>query len=202
MFSLCYPHGEMYTTQKQIEARLGRDMTESEVAYFTDTLSGAIDLYINRMTGTAFGTQTTELTNLYVDGTDSQLLIIPAMSNIDSVTQINDDGSQSTLTLNTDYKLYPSGQSPSLAIRKVGGGNWVEGFENYVIHGNLGYTDIPGDIKVAATELAVLSLNENVTAYKSEKVGDWAVTYKEAADGLSTATMQTLANYNRLARSI
>lgn len=189
----------MYTTASYISAKLGTTLSADQVDYFTNVLDDAIDSYINRLTDVSFGSTT--IVTVYVDGTDSNMLIIPTMHDITEVALINSSGVVEGVVGVDEYRTYPQGSVDKLAIRKLNG-TWAEGFENYKITGQAGYKVIPADIVNAATEMAVNSLNANVNNYKSEKVGDWSVTYSEAENSLSAGSEMVLANYRRLSRSI
>lgn len=189
----------MYTTAANISAKLGTSLSADQLDYFTNVLDDAIDSYINRLTGVSFGS--TGVVSVYEDGTDSNMLVIPTMHDITEVAKMNSNGTVEAVVPVDEYRTYPQGSVDKLAIRKLNG-TWAEGFENYKITGQSGYKTVPGDIVNAATEMAINSLNANVNNYKSEKVGDWAVTYSEAENSLSAGSEMVLANYRRLSRSI
>lgn len=187
-----------YTTQENIEDKLEAALSQDQADYFTNVLSPAIDAFINQQTETQFGSDTAA--NVYVNGECSSILVIPTMHTITDLVKVEDDGTETTISTD-DYVTYPQGEADKYAIRSRTG-TWDEGFENYKVSGKLGYTAIPADITLVATELAVNALNENVGNYKSERVGDWAVTYADTAKTLSSDSQQILANYRRLSRSI
>jgi hypothetical protein len=188
----------MYTTEANIAARLGTSLTDDQASYFNDVLSDSIDAYINRVTGTAFSS--TDSVDVYVDGTDSNMLIIPTMHDITSVSVVENDGTETAIPVD-EYRTYPQGETDKYAIRNLNG-TWTEGIENYKVTGSVGFTDVPADLVEVATEMAVNSLNANVNNYQSEKVGDWSVTYSGAQNSLSSDSVSTLNSYRRLSRSI
>lgn len=174
-------------------------MTDDEVNYFANVLDGSIDAYINQQTETVFGG--TAPTDIYFDGNDNKLIIIPTMHDITSVTHYNDDGTLDTVIDSAKYIVYPSGENDKYALRMYTD-TWDAGMDNYKVTGVLGYTDIPPDITLVATELAVNILSANLNNYKSERVGDWAVTYADMHESLTADSLAILANYRRLSRDI
>lgn len=189
----------MYTTTSYIEAKLGRSLTTAQANYFNTVLDNKIDTTINKMTRSVFGSLTP--TTVYVDGTGTGLLIIPTMNNITAVAKDdNNSGTYTDLAADT-YRVLPLAEVNKYAIR-VTTGTWFIGTENYKITGILGYEDIPADIIDVATSMAIDSLTNNITNYKSERVGDWAVTYADVNKTLSADQMQIFDNYKRLSRSI
>lgn len=190
----------MYTTQTNIEAKLGSSLSTSQAAYFADVLDDMIDTFINNETETQFGSQTP--TSIYASGECSKMLTIPTMHIITEVKSLNDDGSDDTVLVSgTDYLEYPQAGVDRYALRRLND-VWDEGIENYKITGNYGYNDIPADIVHVATEIAVNILTADTNNYKSERVGDWSVTYNSVAKELSVESQNILANYRRLSRDI
>ena len=186
----------MYTNQADVEARLGTKMTDEQAAYF-ESLSLSTDAYIERVTGTKFGS--TEIVDVYVDGEAGPMLIIPTMHDITAVTRIAEDGAETVLSV-SDYRVYPMGAANTYAIRRING-EWEDGPDRYKITGVLGYKEVPADIAMVASELASGSIKADSNQYKSEKVGDWSVTYSDSTS-VSTDAMTTLNGYKRLSRSI
>lgn len=187
-----------YTTVAKIQAQLGTTLTSEQSTYFTDVLSPGVDAYINSVTETQFGSVTTVEAFVSGDGTD--LLIIPTMHTITAVNVVNNDGTFELVGA-TDYTEYPRSQNYVYALRKYTG-EWSDGFENYRVSGIYGYSTVPDDITQAATDLAVSALSANQEGYKSEKVGDWSVTYKDTGFSPTGNTIETLHRYRRLSRSI
>lgn len=186
-----------YTTQANVEAKVGT-LSAEQITYLNTVLIPAIDAYINKETGTVFGS--TESVEIYVSGNDSEMLNIPTMHDITEVSIV--DGSTETTVPSVDYVAYPRSADDKYAIQSLSE-SWEEGFDNYKITGELGLKTVPADIKMIATEMAVNSLsmanNQNV---KSESVGDWSVTYRENQQIISVESKSVLANYRRISRSI
>jgi hypothetical protein len=190
----------MYTTQSNIESKLGTNLTDEQASYFSGVLDNMIDTFINNETETQFGSQTP--TSIYVSGERSFMLTIPTMHEITEVKKLNSDGSDNvSLESGTDYLEYPRAGVDRYALRRLNG-LWADGIENYKITGNLGYNDIPADIVHVATEIAINVLNESNNNYRSEKVGDWAVTYSDVSKSLSPESQTILASYRRLSEDI
>lgn len=188
-----------YTTSANIAARLGKSLTADQSTYFTSVLDAAIDAYINKITGTSFGSTVSVEVYVETDDTQGGTLVIPTMHDITSLAKVNNDGTEELIPVD-DYYTWPRGVDDKLAIKSVSG-DW-ESDATYKITGELGYKNIPADIVEVATELAVNGLSGNVNDYKSEKVGDWSVTYAEGEKQLSSSAMTVLNSYNRLSRSV
>lgn len=185
----------MYTTTANIAAKLKRSLTAEESTYFTSVLDPGIDAFINRQTETTFGSG--DSTDVYVSGDGSSTLIIPTMHDISAVVKINEDDTEEPVSVD-DYRTYPRSSSDKRALNRVSDGVWDEGIDNYKITGELGYSAVPGDITLVATELAASSIMEN--NIKSERVGDWAVTYSDMQRTLSSSSQAILDSYHRLTR--
>lgn len=183
-----------YTTQENIESRIG-ELTADQAAYFTNVMSPAIDAYIDSVTETNFGNAESDDVTFYVNGTGTNMLTIPTMSEVTSVSHDGDVINES------EYVPFPQGSAAKLAIRKKDG-TWSCGDENYVVVGKAGYSTIPADITMIATELAVNGLQARTDSIKSEKTGDWAVTYAEGEQNISPRSLDILQTYRRLSRSI
>lgn len=186
----------MYTTRENIEQKQGSALTEDQASYFENVVSGAVASYIDKHTGTTFGS--VDSITVYVSGEGSDMLVIPTMHSITAVNSIDDEDA---LTLLPDYMTYPRGAVEKYALRATSG-TWDNGFENIAVTGVLGYADIPDDIVQVATELAASALHVDTNQYKSEKVGDWQVVYNDSDNALSDDARQVLARYRRLSRSI
>lgn len=189
----------MYTTQTQLESRLGRVLTDEQSSYYDTVLSAGVDAQVNYLTGTVFGSD--EIVDVYVE-TDqtSSTLVIPTMHDITSVSYVSPDGSEEAIPVD-QYYLYPRGEANKYAIKHLNSEWSDETHGAYKITGKLGYAEIPDDIIQLATEMAMIGIDTNVNGYQSEKVGDWAVTYGDPKK-LSADSLMTLSRYKRLSRSI
>jgi len=185
-----------YTTVTNIANKIGKTLTTAQTDYLNDVAIPAIERYIDQQTYTTF--EKTTPTDTYVSGDGSSILVIPTMHNITAVSVFDEGDTETSVA---DYSKYPRGGADSYALRATNG-KWNEGFENYKVTGVLGYTSVPDDIVMVATELAVDALGSNDSAYKSEKVGDWAVTYKDDTSALTDESRSVLASYKRLSRSV
>lgn len=190
----------MYTTTANIAARLGTSLTNDQAMYFASVLDSGIDALIEEKTGTRFGS--TEVVEVYVSGDGSDTLIIPTMHDITSVARITDDDTEEALSVD-EYRTVPRGLSkPTKLALKHLTGSWEEGTDNYMVTGKLGYAEIPADITMVATEMAVSAMKANVNNYKSERVGDWSVTYNDEKQPLSAQSEVVLNNYRRLSQAV
>lgn len=189
----------MYTTSADLSAALQRSLTATETEYFDSVLDAYIDEYINQATGTSFGLTNSD--SVYVTAPDNvnEMLVIPTMHDISAVVKVNNDDSEEAVSVD-DYYTYPRGKDNKYALVNKNG-QW-ESEATYKITGELGYKQIPADIVLVATEIAKNALLENVNNYKSEKVGDWSVTYSDVANSLSGNSLLTLNRYRRISRSI
>lgn len=182
----------MYTTIENIQNVLGRDLTDSEQASFA-TIDSSIDSYINSQTGTRFGSA--EASTIYASGADTAILTVPTMHGDISVKDASGDSI-------TDFMKYPQTGDVFALIRN---NNWEKGLGNYAVTAIIGYEGIPDDIKAVATELAANYFSgqqATLSGAKSEKVGDWSITYLDGEKSLSDRSLAVLANYKRLSRSI
>lgn len=185
----------MYTTQDNVESALDRPLTAGEASYLNGVLLPAISGYIDRETGTYFGSD--EEVEVFVNGSGTERLIIPTMWEVSKVKH------GSSIVGSGQYRLYPS-KSPYLAITRRDG-KWQKGIENYTVTGKLGYEGVPADITAIATELAVnyfSTIKEDGAVIKSERTGDNSVTYADMSSSLSITSLSTLTGYRRLSRSI
>lgn len=191
----------MYTSQSNIEAKLGKSLTTSQASYFTSVLDDMIDTFINNETETTFGYTGADVV-YYLSGECSKMLTLPTVHNITEVRKVNTDGTDGdVLTKNTDYTEYPRGAADTYALTRLND-IWDDGFENYKVTAEPGYSAIPADIVHVATEIAVNILTTDNNNYKNERVGDWSVTYNNLPKQLSQDSLNILANYRRLSRDI
>ena len=187
-----------YITQADVEAKLGTTLTEDQASYLEDTLIPSIASYIDYEAGTFFDNDTT--TDEYVDGNGSNMLIVPTMWSVESVYSIDSDDTETELDAST-YTVYPR-SGPVYAVRRKNG-TWDDGFENYKVVGKLGYEGLPSVVKNIALEMAVNELTADTNNYKSERVGDWSVTYGDTAKApVSSNSLLLLQGYRRISRSV
>ena len=203
-----------YTNQAAIEARLGRSLTSSEVTYLT-TLLPAIDAYINSVTGTTFLPPSPDNdVTIYEQADCSSTLIIPTMRSVTSVAVSSGFTDDFQALPNTEWRTYPR-TAPILALER--NGDWGDSDTTVRIIGKLGYLTPPADIMSIAGDLAVSGIvassvnTTNSGNLKSERVGEWQVTYSDASatansasgiNSISSTSLATLQGYNRLSRSI
>ena len=225
-----------YTTQQQIEAILQRSLTTAEVAYLTILLP-AIDSYINEQTGTTFlPTSPDNDVEVYEQGQDDynnnhswpnryydrnersggSTLIIPTMRTVTAVATSTGFPDNFVTVPTSEWVRYPR-SGPILALKR--NGSWGGPETTVRITGKLGYDSVPtiiGAIAAAMGANAITASSNSAAssggAYKSEKVGDWQVTYADGASSssssssgvptISASALETLNGYKRLSRSI
>jgi hypothetical protein len=121
------------------------------------------------------------------------------MHDITEVVKLANDDTEEAVD-EADYYQYPRGLDDVYALKHKNG-QWADG-ATYKITGQLGHKNVPADIVILATELAADQINLNINNYKSEKVGDWSVTYSDTAHTLSSSAQNTLANYRRISLGV
>lgn len=184
-----------YTTQANVEAITGT-LSAEQATYFSSVLLPGVEAFIDKETETSFGSST--VVQVFVSGTDGDFLIIPTMHDITAVHNMETDEAVSS----SEYTLIPQGGDNKEAVYHKNAG-WSDGIENYRITGEAGYKEVPADITLVATEMAASGLSSaGIHGYKSERVGDWAVTYADVTSYASPKLLSILRSYRRLARSI
>ena len=201
-----------YTSQAAIEARIGRSLTASEITYLTQLLP-SIDAYINSQTGTSFLPPDPDNdVIIYEEAECSSTLVIPTMRSVTQVRTSSGFTDDFQVLAADQWRKYPR-TGAILALKK--NGTWGEGV-TVEITGKLGYATVPADVASIAADLAVSAIIASSVAsgnsgnYKSERVGDWQVTYADAGSSssnsgiasISASSLNTLHGYNRLSRSI
>lgn len=146
-----------YTNRSLVEAQLKRTMTDNEMALFT-VADTAIKLWIDTKLGSAF--DEVSASSRYYDGGVESLDIDPCTA-ITEVMAVNDDGSDSyEYTANDEYVAEPLNETVKRELRKRVGCfpsgkrriKLTAKFSEYV-------DDIPEDIQIVATRIAVAMLN-------------------------------------------
>lgn len=83
-------------------------------------------------------------------------------------------------------------------LRRADGIFFTEGFKNIRIEYVAGFTATPPDLEQAVIEIiAVKVRNRGKGAEKSEKLGRWSVTYRDAGGGELNMTAETASTLNR-----
>ena len=187
----------MYTTKENIEAYLLKEIDPT----FDSTIESwieAIEAHINNITGRTFEADEAASTRLF-EGGGKQRLIIDDCIQV-TLVEIGDTYGESFETVaSDDYTLLPLNTTPKtvVALRRQA---WPVG--THRITAKWGYSaNVPADITFAATVLVAGIVNEQTkvgNAIKSEKIGNYAVTYSDER-GISDydRAMQILASYKR-----
>lgn len=195
-----------YTTDTLIENYLNKTVADVDL----DPFIRATQRYIEEYTGRVFKADTTATARSY-DGNGTQALRIDDCTEVtkvevgsnmwgDSYSTISSSGIDSYITLPTNNTAL---ERP---INKIGLRSrlWISGHANHRITAKWGFsTDVPEDIKFAATVIASGMFNENkggnTGPIKSEKIGEYQVTYADSkgADDLKRS-MEILDNYKKI----
>lgn len=194
-----------YTTESKIQEYLNQSVTQGDADQFILATQRYIDQYTDRN----FLADKTASTRLY-DGNDRNQLVIDDCVDVTKV-EVGNDAWGDTFSevdegVSSGYYLRPTNYSQEgLPIRKVllRSRIWIKGIANHRITAKWGYSeDVPADISFVATVLAsgmyYQNRGENTGAIKSEKIGEYAVSYadNQGFSDLKTA-MSILDSYKK-----
>lgn len=150
---------------------------------------GAMSRFIDKRTNRVFGTAT-ETTRKY-DGSGWNTLIVDDLYDLATVTV--DD------TAKTVFE-YPANETPTTTL-KLDGERFNKGMQNVEVTAKFAYGSIPDDIQHACTVFVAGIVNAQTNQegeIKSEKIGDYQVTYKDEKQKSDfEMAMATLRNYRR-----
>lgn len=175
-----------YTTDFLISTYLDEDVADEKVQPFIL----ATQKYIEQLTGRVFKADTEASARSY-DGNGRQYLLIDDCIEVTKVEVGNDQwgDSQSTISASgTDryYTLPTNNTAEEVPINKIGLRTryFVQGHANHTITAKWGWAKkVPEDIQFAATVLAsgmyYQNRGENTGAIKSEKIGEYQVSYAD-----------------------
>jgi len=176
-----------YTTESKLEKYLNVDITDGDAENFIL----AAQAYIESLTGRNFKADSEASSRLY-EGNDRRDLIIDDCVEVtkvevgsnmwgDSFTEVDNSGSTPEY-----YLIPPNYEERGVPIRKIGlrHRTWIFGHANHRITAKWGYSaSVPEDISFAATVIAsgmyYQNRGENTGAIKSEKIGEYSVTYAD-----------------------
>jgi hypothetical protein len=195
-----------YTTDSLIENYLNKEIPDVDLNPFILATQKYIEQYTHRV----FKADSTASARSY-DGNGRQALNIDDCVEVtlveignntwgDSYTTIPSSGANSYITLPTNN------EADEVPINKIGlrANVWTHGVANNRITAKWGYSvEVPSDIQFAATVLASGMYNENkggnTGAIKSEKIGQYSVTYADSkgADDLKRS-MEILDSYRKM----
>lgn len=167
-----------YTTKKQIEAFLKRDLDNYEETLLPLILA-AVDSFLGDELGGSYG-EGTPATKYYDGG--SRILEIDPCTNITKVAQVNDDETESYVyVLNEDFEARPRNGTVKSWIHKRGRA-FPCGVANIAVTAtfSLGST-VPSDIAYLATYLAaqLFAGQGEDGKLKSESIEGYSRTFKE-----------------------
>ena len=169
-------------------------LTNIDVTFDTQLTAwiAAMSRFMDNYTGRTL-VQDTASTRTYDGSGDGELKI----DDVNLITQVAVGG-----VVVTPY-AYPSNSARKYVL-KLDGDIFVTGMQNVAVTGKFGYhTTLPEDIKFACTVLVagiVNQSNKQTDGIKSEKVGEYQVTYKDEKERSDYArTMQILDGYKVIA---
>lgn len=186
--------------------------------YLLITIDGSMDTtidnwitaaqnYVEKYTGRKF--EATDEETRYYDGPGGRTLYIDDFVTLTSAQTLEIDGStvDETLTVNTDYFIYPLNDAPKHILKitpESGIGSWPKGKKRIKIIGDFGYSNsVPEDIKLAVTQLVSHIVNVGRQGGEggvaAESLGDYSVTFG-SLDEIATklGIKQTLDSYKLL----
>lgn len=150
---------------------------------------GAMSRYIDKKTNRVFGTAT-ETTRKY-DGSGWNTLIVDDLYDLGTVTV--DDTSKTVFA-------YPANAVPTTTL-KLDGERFNRGMQNVEVTAKFAYGSIPDDVAHACTVFVAGIINAQTNQdgeIKSEKIGDYTVTYKDDTQKSDfEMAMATLNQYRR-----
>ena len=174
-----------YTDETKLETYLNKTITDGDA---DDAINGAVDL-IDQLTDRNFIADTTATYRRY-DGNDGENLLIDECVEVTEVklglTLYGDSTETLTANVSNGYYVLPRDYSergkPITEIHLRGRG-WTLGTGNHQIKAKWGYSaSVPAAIELATTILAAGIYNSHrggVGNKKSEKIGNYAVTYTD-----------------------
>ena len=188
----------MYTAKATIENYLQVTINSSLNDYIDDCIV-AVDNWIDSYTGTTF--ESSETTKLY-DGTGDKEILVDDFTGLTKIQVIDSAGNVAyTMDEASDYYLYPSNTTPKTKIQFNPNGASVSlfpiGYQNVKVYATFGHSaSAPKDVELVATMLASNVLRDSqdsaISNFKSEKLGDYAVTLTDidtVADRLGVKKM-------------
>jgi len=178
-----------YTTEAKLETFLGIAIASGEA---DDAINGAVDI-IDVWTDRNFIADTNASLRRY-SGNDRENLLIDECVEITAVAMGQDLYGDSTLALSASVSggYYPIPRDFATRLKPIKelhlrGRVWTKGIENHSVTAKWGYsTSVPQAIATAATILAAGLYNfyrsGGGALIKSEKIGNYAVTYESPKD--------------------
>lgn len=187
-----------YTTQAKIEKYLDTTISGSDA----ESYILAAQSYIEQYTGRVFKADSSASERHY-DGKGKQYLLIDDCVEVTKVEVGNDQWGDSQTTISNSgldryFTLPTNNSAEGVPINKLGLRQriFTKGHANHTITAKWGYsTSVPDDVSFAATVIAsgmyYANRGENTGAIKSEKIGEYQVSY---ADEKGFSDAQTAKN--------
>lgn len=168
-----------YTNKATIENYLNKSIDNTYDTQLAAWIT-AMETHINNATRRVFTVMGTAEERFF-DGSNSSVLLIDDLVELSSLTI---DGE----TIDTaDIVLYPANVFPKYKMKfKNGSGFFYRGDQNVAITAKWGYADaVPADITFVCTVLVagiLNSVNQPDGEVKSEKIGEYTLTFKDARE--------------------
>ena len=191
----------MYTSKTAIQNYLLTNIADSFDTQIDEWIE-AVDNFIDNYCNTSFE-PTTAIK--YYNGRGNKELVIDDLISLTTLNFLKGDGTtvDDTLTENDDFFLYPLNKTPKHKVVLAPEGDYVVfpfGPRRVKITGSWGVSsEVPKDIKYIATKLVVSIIEVGKAGevkLKSEKIGDYAVTYDRIAN--SDTKISDILNKYRL----
>lgn len=184
-----------YTSQTEIEAHMGRDLTAAEITMLPYVLAQT-DKTIEDITGATFGSVAE--TSRFYDGGYRTLPIEPAYA-ISAVQVVDTDQAntvEDTYDLGEDLEIYPLNDTPKTYLQKRSG-RFPGGLGVIKVTGNFSNTSsIPEEITGIATYIAAKSYSgSNTGDVQSESIEGYSRTYKQFDAKTDATVLAVLGSY-------
>jgi hypothetical protein len=173
-----------FATAADVEARLGRDLTDDETARMAVLLEDATDL-IRSVTGQVLYPAGSETVRL--EATNRVVYYFPQAPVTAVASVVDSDG----LTVTADYTWTADGR----LWRSL---SWGRRRGDVTVTYSYGYATVPDPLVRLCSRLAVSMLTQPVgAAVKSESIGSYSVTYGDGSTLFSDEDLRTLAPFTR-----
>ncbi len=160
----------MYTTKEKIEAYLGKSLTQTQSQI--ESIIAGIDQYIDNFTNRTFDKTTA---TKYFDGNGRNSILIDDLLSFTRV-ELADKYADNFQDITDDVIPYPT-EAPHFKL--IYKGILTSGYQNVKIVGEWGFNSVPKDIEFVSTVLSAGALTEPSGAVKSERIGNYQVSYGE-----------------------
>lgn len=189
-----------YITEGDLENHILQDIDNSFSSWIASVIL-MVESYIEKFTGIDF--ENSVSSTRYFDGYGEDVLFIGDFQSVATVQILDSTGTAiQTLTVNTDYVLYPYNDSVKNALLLMPGGQrviWPTGRRTVLVTGVFGYATPPADIKMAAVRMAAKIINEGLKGGQvaSETLGSYSVSYEQMDDNADSLGIKHVLNSYR-----